>query len=187
MAENTFTLDEELKDGFLITKERKEIWQVELDLLNKLYEVCKKNNIKFYADAGTLLGAVRHKGFIPWDDDMDVAMFREDYEKLIGIAKKGEFEEPYFLQSAYTEKGYARGHAQLRNSNTTAIIKSEKDICKFNQGIFIDIFVLDGVSQDKEFLSKQKKKVEFLNRIICGKMYLKFGSLPESILLKKKY
>lgn len=165
-----FSLEEEIRNGFSITKERKEIWQIELDLLNKLTEVCNKYNLKFYADAGTLLGAVRHKGFIPWDDDIDVAMLREDYDKLIAVADQ-EFQDPYFLQSGYNEKGYARGHAQLRNSHTTAILESEKESnCKFNQGIFMDIFVLDAVPDNITELEKEKKKIENLNRIIFNKM-----------------
>lgn len=165
-----FSLDEEVRNDFHITKERKEIWKIELDLLNKLTEVCNKYNLKFYADAGTLLGAVRHKGFIPWDDDIDVAMLRSDYDKLIEVADK-EFKDPYFLQSAYTEKGYARGHAQLRNSHTTAILEGEQKYnYSFNQGIFMDIFVLDAVPDDSKELEKEKRKIEKLNRIIANKM-----------------
>ena len=171
-----FSLNEEVISDFHVTRERKEIWKIELDLLNKLTEVCKKNNLKFYADAGTLLGAVRHKGFIPWDDDIDVVMFRDDYDKLIELAKNGEFEEPYFLQSAYTEKGYARGHAQLRNSNTTGILKGEQGKVSFNQGIFMDIFVLDGIPSNEKALSKERRKINFLNKLINIKMYPNAGA-----------
>lgn len=174
-----FSLDEEVRNDFHITKERKEIWKIELDLLNKLTEVCNKYNLKFYADAGTLLGAVRHKGFIPWDDDIDVAMLRSDYDKLIEVADK-EFKDPYFLQSAYTEKGYARGHAQLRNSHTTAILEGEQKYnYNFNQGIFMDIFVLDAVPDDSKELEREKRKIEKLNCIIDNKM--KSNVKPSSI------
>ena len=182
-----FSLDEEVRNNFHITKARKEIWKIELDLLNKLTEVCNKYNLKFYADAGTLLGAVRHKGFIPWDDDIDVAMLRSDFDKLIKVAEK-EFKEPYFLQSAYNEKGYARGHAQLRNSNTTAILEAEKQYnYKFNQGIFMDIFVLDAVPNNNKELEQEKRKVEKLNRIIINKMNSnkKISSIKD--FLKKIY
>ena len=88
------------------------------------------------------MGTVRHKGYIPWDDDIDMLMFREDYDKLIELADS-EFKDPYFLQCAYTEKHYYRGHAQMRYKGTTAILKG--DIYQpFDQSIFLDIFVYDG-------------------------------------------
>ena len=165
-----FSLKPETICDFYVDEQRKKVWKIELDLLNKLTEVCNKNNIRFFADAGTLLGAVRHKGFIPWDDDIDVAMLREDYEKLIKLSK--DFEEPYFLQSWYTEKGYYRGHAQLRNSETTAILKSEEKFkFKFNQGIFIDIFVLDSVPNDEKELKIEEKKMNLYNKFIFRKFY----------------
>ena len=91
-------LNEEIRYGYTITRQMKEVWAVELDLLNKLLEVCKKHNISVFASGGTMLGAVRHKGFIPWDDDIDMMMFREDYEKLCLVAPL-EFRYPYFFQT----------------------------------------------------------------------------------------
>lgn len=120
-----------------------DVKKIELEMAKELLAVCKKYNLKIYADAGTLLGTVRHKGFIPWDDDMDFAMFRKDYDLLVELAPK-EFKEPYFFQNYYSENNYDRGHAQLRNSNTTGILKHETK-CTYNRGIFIDIFVLDAV------------------------------------------
>ncbi len=70
-------LDEEVRCDYTITHEMKKIWAVELDLLEKLLNVCKKHGIKIFASGGTLLGAIRHKGMIPWDDDIDMMMFRE--------------------------------------------------------------------------------------------------------------
>lgn len=143
----------------------KKVWAVELDLLSKLLEVCKKHNIKVYASGGTLLGAVRHHGFIPWDDDIDMMMFRDDYEKLCCIATQ-EFTHPYFFQTNETDPGSLRGHAQLRNSNTTAILNAEKNwLFGFNQGIFIDIFPLDSVIPDKKKYLKFARKVKLQKRL----------------------
>ena len=158
-------LDEEERCGFTVTKKRKEVWAVELDLLNELDRVCKQNNLKYSLDAGTLLGAIRHKGFIPWDDDIDVVMLRNDYNKLCEIANDS-FNNPYFFQTEYTDPGSFRRHAQLRNSNTTGILKSElKANLNINQGIFIDIFPVDTIINDEKKLSDQIKKLKALQSV----------------------
>lgn len=152
-------LDEEVRDGFTVTTERKKIWAVELDLLVEALRVCNKYGLKVWADSGTMLGAVRHKGFIPWDDDIDLAISREDYEKLCEIGPR-EFRYPYFFQTEDTDPGAGRGHAQLRNSETAAILKHERDTgYTFNQGIFIDFFPLDNVPDDP------KKRAELVYKI----------------------
>lgn len=137
----------EIREGHLVTAETKQIWHTQMDLAKQLIKVCNKHDLGIWAAAGTLLGAVRHKGYIPWDDDMDFVMFRKDYDKLLSLAD--EFTYPYFLQSALNEPGYSRGHAQLRNSKTAAILPSDF-WQSFNQGIFIDIFVLDDMPDDYE-------------------------------------
>jgi len=152
--------EEEVRCDHKVTKEMKEIWAVELDLLNELMRVCHKYDIKFFVDSGTVLGAVRHKGFIPWDDDIDVALLRDDYEKLCKVAPK-EFTHPYFWQTEQTDPGVLRGHAQLRNSETTAILKVEYDSkLKFNQGVFLDVFPLDKIPEDVEEINKFNDKIK---------------------------
>lgn len=136
-------LEPETKCDFYIDTNRKKVWQTELDILEKVIEICEKNNIKYFLASGTLLGAVRHKGFIPWDDDIDLVMKREDYNKFLEIAEK-KLTYPYFLQCYKTEKDYIRGHAQVRNSETTAIIRGDR-YNTYNKGVFIDVFPLDNV------------------------------------------
>lgn len=145
-------LEEEPKT-LIVPRWRKEVWAVTLDLLVEFDRVCRKNGIRYFCDGGTLLGAIRHKGFVPWDDDIDVVMCRGEYARLDAIAPN-EFKYPYFWQTNTTDPGSARGHAQLRNSKTTAILKSEmrdgKAIYSFNQGIFIDVFPFDNVPDDAD-------------------------------------
>ena len=149
---------------------RKKVWAVCLDLLLELDCVCKKHNIRYSLDGGSVLGAIRHGGIVPWDDDVDVMMLREDYNKLNAVAKE-EFKAPYFWQTNETDYGTARCHAQLRNSCTTGILKSEsyqgKAIYSFNQGIFIDIFPFDAIPDE------ESEKVEFFEKMRAMKEKLR--------------
>lgn len=151
-------LKEEVRCDHLVTTKMKEIWAVELDLLAEFQRVCEKYNIRYFASGGTLLGAVRHKGFIPWDDDLDVEMFREDYIKLCEVGPK-EFKKPYVFQNEYTESGSLRGFSKLRNSQTTAMYPEEKQSCYdgYDKGIFIDIFPLDSILDNPKEQAKKKK------------------------------
>ena len=145
---------EEERSGYLVRANVKELWAVQLDLLCEFDRVCKKYNLKYILDFGTLLGAVRHQGFIPWDDDLDVSMLREDYDKLMEIGPK-EFSHPYFLQNRQTDEGYDISVAKLRRTDT-AFFEPEniKFRSKYNLGIFIDIFVWDNIpSNDENFVN----------------------------------
>ena len=152
-------LQEEVRDGYRVPAEMKKVWAVELDLLNEFRRVCDKYNIQWWADAGTILGAARHGGMIPWDDDIDVMLLRDDYDRLCEIAPE-EFLHPYFFQTHKTDLGSFTGHAQLRNSETTGIVMVEKDQrIPYNQGIFIDIFPIDNILEDKKVLQAQTDKI----------------------------
>lgn len=154
--------EEETISGYLVSKEMKAVWACELDMLEHLLAVCQKYNLSCWADAGTLLGAVRHKGFIPWDDDIDMVMMRDDYDKLVAVADK-EFMYPYFFQTIYSDKHYGNRHAQIRNCKTAAIADPKS---RFNQGIFIDIFVLDGVPDMPRSLQKHLCKVKRCKQLL---------------------
>lgn len=154
-------LKEEVRCDHTVTAQMKEIWAVELDLLAEFQRVCEKYNIRYFASGGTLLGAVRHKGFIPWDDDLDLEMFRDDYAKLCEVGPK-EFKKPYVFQNEYTESGSTRGFSKLRNCQTTAMYKHEARECYkgYDKGIFIDIFPLDSVLDNPAEQEKKKKRAD---------------------------
>lgn len=163
-------LDEEERSGYVVSHEMKKAWAVMLDLLAELDRVCKKHGIKYYAAGGTLLGAVRHKGFIPWDDDVDLVMFRQDYNRLMEIGPL-EFRHPYFLQNKHTDPTACDLIAKLRNSETTSLFKAErKSVLPYNKGIFIDIFPSDNVPDSFD------ERSDFFNRLeIKRKEFIDFG------------
>lgn len=136
---------EEIRCGYTISPEMKKVWAVLLDLLVEFMRVCDKHQLTYYMCGGSVLGAVRHGGIIPWDDDIDVMMMRDEYEKLLMIGPK-EFKHPYFFQTESTDPGSAKGHVQIRNSETACLLEGYKrDRWSLNQGIFLDVFPIDKV------------------------------------------
>ena len=113
-----------------------------LEILQTVHRICEENNITYFLDAGTLLGAIRHGGFIPWDDDADIAMPRKDYEKFLKIAPK-YLPDDLFLQTRETDPAYKITYAKIRKQNTLLIQKNETGHESFQHGIFIDIFPFD--------------------------------------------
>lgn len=122
--------------------------RVALGVLKRVVELLEKHNLKYVLYYGTLLGAIRHQGFIPWDDDIDIAMPRADYEKFKEIAKE-ELEEKYFVQDIRTDEEYASLIAKVRDSETTLIERGYMHLRRMNQGMFIDIFVTDEYKSNK--------------------------------------
>lgn len=139
----------ETKCGFFVSEKRKKIWQIQIGLIEELARVCECYHLRYFASNGTLLGAVRHGGFIPWDDDVDIVMPRPDYQKLIEISQE-EFSAPFHLHTPENGIGYYRSYIRLRNSRTTAIPMKDLN-SRDNNGIFIDIFPMDGCSSGKFF------------------------------------
>ena len=113
----------------------------ELEILDEFVRICEKHNLQYYLVGGTLLGAVRHQGFIPWDDDIDVAMPREDYDRFAKISVK-ELAPQYFYQCPETDPYYFLTYAKIRKNGTEVYEERFKN-AKFHKGVFIDIFPLD--------------------------------------------
>lgn len=159
-----------MENDYVVSEETKKLWSVQLDILEQFKAVCRKHGLKYYAAGGTLLGAVRHKGFIPWDDDIDVQMMWDDYVKLMEIAPT-EFKYPYFLQSYKNDVFGEVSNNRVRKSDTTGITKWEFDNIKsieHNRGIFIDIFPLFPVPKDKAEVAERKERIMQLWRAIRG-------------------
>ncbi len=175
-------LDEEVRCGYTVTEKMKKVWAVELDLLNEFQKVCRQYDIKYFAIAGTLLGAVRHQGFIPWDDDVDIGMFREDYDKLVSVAPDA-FSEPYDFMVSGKIEHFFRGHAQLRNRLTTGILPSElEQKYSFNQGLWIDIFPLDGVPKENEQEHFTYFKLSVMKKCLRNRVRITHKTLKSKIL-----
>lgn len=130
--------------------------KIQLEITCHILDVCNRHGLKVWADWGTLLGTVREHGFIPWDDDIDLMMMRDDYEKLLLLADT-EFKHPFFLQSVHTDRQYYRGHAQVRYDGTAAILPYDIDQ-PFHQGIFVDIFVYDNIPDEKGIRWKRSQR-----------------------------
>lgn len=136
-------LKEEIREDYLVTEERKKVWVISIGILEAIKRICDKHSLTYYAIGGTAIGAVRHKGFIPWDDDIDVALKREDYDKFIKYASE-ELDYPFFLQTSLTDRYfYGKNFARVRNSLTTGIALNDGYL-KCNNGIFVDVMPLDG-------------------------------------------
>ncbi len=174
------------RNGYHISETRKKTWAILLEMLSQLDYVCKKHNLVYYVDSGTLLGAVRDKGFIPWDDDIDVIMMRADYNKLVRNYSQ-EFAYPYFLQSAYSEKNYFRTHAQLRHSLSTAMLPNEALLVGFNQGIFLDIFPVDHVRKNEKKRISRFNHIRKWQKAFIEKMFGPENVGPEEREIRNKY
>lgn len=122
----------------------RKLQMTELDMLKEVDRICRKYNIKYSLDGGTLLGAIRHDGFIPWDDDADVVMLREEYVKFSKACEKELDFEKFFLQDFRTDVNYRWGYSKMRR-NGTIFLRKGQEHGNWNQSVFIDIFVYDQV------------------------------------------
>ena len=148
-----------------------------LCILDEFNRVCRENDLHYYMLGGTLLGAVRHHGFIPWDDDIDIVMLREDYNKLLSLPF-GAFQEPFFLQTPATDPGYHKGLVKIRKNDTTSIPYGDAGF-KYNHGMFIDVFPIDAIPDGTNLFAKQVKRLKVLAKLLhfTGRVYGGVGTI----------
>ena len=159
---------------FYTDGQKRQIQLTAFEILKLFDGICRRNDLKYYLTAGSLLGAVRHGGFIPWDDDVDVAMPREDFDKLLKIAAE-ELPAGYFYQDSRTDKKYPFLFSKIRKDGDE-VYEKILDGVDIHKGRYIDIFPLDKCPDNPSVARKYFKKIEFLKMAMLEKGSDKFTS-----------
>lgn len=163
----------------------------QLELMKMVDKLCTEQRLTYYMIGGTLLGAVRHKGFIPWDPDIDIAMPREDYEKLREYFACNKSDR-YFYQHYSTEKNHSKSHALIRIKNSHVVLKTKMRLKPSCDGIYLDIFPLDYAPCDRKLQEKQMNGIKRLKKLNYYKAawfyrynsaFKKLGKYAVSVLL----
>lgn len=150
--------------------ELKELQSIMLETIKKIHGFCQENDIKYYIIGGTLLGAIRHKGFIPWDDDIDIAMCRDDYEKFRNLFIQTNSFPDLFLQDYQTDKDFGLSLMRVCIKGTFLDWPAQNHLrnCK---NVYIDIFPLDNVPLNKKQQEKQARNIRIINKLCNIKLY----------------
>lgn len=145
---------------------------IELSILKEVRRICEKNNINYFLIGGTLIGAIRHKGFIPWDDDMDIGMLREDYNKFIEACETDLDKNKFFLQRMETDPGFGKFYIRILLNGTYLDYDYIKNV-NSKKGLFVDVFPYDNIPDSKILQKKQSIITSFALRLLKKK--LKYG------------
>ena len=159
----------------------RKIQMIQLEMLQEVDRICKKCGIHYNIIAGTLLGAVRHGGYIPWDDDADIAMLRHEYERFRKACKTELDSSRFYFQDHRNTRGYRWGYGKIRRKDTL-FLREYQEHMPYDQGIFIDIFPLDAVPNNY-FLRSIKNFECFCVRKV---LWSRVGKIAEKNFLKKQ-
>lgn len=168
------------------TEKMERLHKLELQIALEIRRICEKHNIPYFLTAGTLLGAVRHGGFIPWDDDMDLGMLRENYERFLEVCPE-ELGEEYMLQTWDTDPNYPFSFAKIRLKGTHIVEGFSEYTDPEKNGLFVDIFPFDSVPDDPAQRKKQACAYFFCKRLLWIKKGMGVNMKKGSIKQKLKY
>ena len=158
----------------------RKVQKIQIDILNECVKICNKYNITYYLIGGTLIGAIRHKGFIPWDDDIDIAIKREEYDKFIEYAEN-ELKSPYKLEHFTTDNDYKLYLANIVNTDITVEIKRETTMVS---NVGIDVMPIDGIPSGKLSIMLYKFRILYY-RCLAGFVNIKIiRSMKRNIIEK---
>lgn len=143
--------------------ELRNVQEIEIEILRDIKRVCEENDIEYFLIGGTALGAQRHEGFIPWDDDIDIGMTRENYNKFLNIAQS-YIHKDFFLQTPYEDKNSPFAYAKVRKNNTVFVEWCNRNV-RMHSGIYVDIFPYDNIPDDEFLRKKQFQKVQLLQKL----------------------
>ena len=170
--------EDEIKSGFYVDARMKCCWAAQIDVLNEIDRVCTKHNIQYFAEWGTLLGTVRHGGYIPWDDDMDISMKREDYNRFLKYAVK-DLPREYEVVNYETIDEY---YDVMTRVNNTSVVNLTNDFLEKHHNMpyicGVDIFPLDYVTRDKQ---EEKIQKEVINLVKMTADTMGFSEVPETL------
>lgn len=159
----------------------------QLSILEVIDDICRKHNIEYWLDGGTLLGAVRHGGFIPWDDDIDIAMRKEALEKFIKVAP-AELPDNLFLQTPESDPQSKEPIIKVRDLNSLYIESTDTFNAEYQKGLYVDIFpFIDYPSVSKSFVKKVAKGISVSYSILHAQHYYSLRSFLEFFYFGAKY
>ena len=162
------------------------IHTLELKIALEIKRICEKHGIRYFLTAGTLLGAVRHGGFIPWDDDMDIGMLRSDYERFLDVCKT-ELGEEFFLQTWDTDDNYPFSYAKVRLRGTHFVEGFSEDVNLKENGLFVDVSPFDCVPDNEISGKVQAAKYYLCKRLLWIKKGMGKTLKSESFGKRLKY
>ncbi|MBP3277957.1 MAG: LicD family protein, partial [Butyrivibrio sp.] len=152
--------EDEVREGFFVSTMMKRYWAAQLKVLSVIACICKKHGIGWFADYGTLMGAVRHGGYIPWDDDLDICMLRSDYDRFFEIAAS-ELPKEYVIMTLKTQNEFREQIGRIANSHSIDYSPEHLEEfygCPYTVGV--DIFPVDGLYNDPDKENERKERAK---------------------------